>query len=410
VKIKDVSIDTDRHQQEQPMRMRTHTPARRTALATVLTLSLALPAGALAAPASAASVATPATARGSAPDAGALRAALAGLPDADATAALVRVGGTGGVWRGSAGVHDLASGRAADPDARFRVGSTTKVVTAAVVLQLAAEGRLDLGRPVRHYLPDLIPGAYEHVTVRQLLNHTSGIPAADGTGTNFEEWYAHRLDLHSPRETVASATAKTPEFEPGTQQHYLNINYTVLGLLIERTTGHSYEQETARRVFAPLGMRNTYFPGADPDIRGPHNHGYQAVARADGTTEYRDVTVWGTTDSWAAGAMISTTADLERFLTALFRGRVVPRPQLKEMFTLPAGVPGATMSAGLQRYVTDDGTEIWLKSGGRWGYNSLIAATRDLSRTLVYSVNSTDAKGQGLNPVAARIVRATFTP
>ncbi|NEA65425.1 serine hydrolase domain-containing protein [Streptomyces sp. SID12488] len=390
------------------MHMRTRTAARATALATVLTLTLALPAGALAVPASAAS--DPATARGTAPDAEALRTALAGLPDADATAALVRVGGTGGVWRGSAGVHDLASGRAADPDARFRAGSTTKAVTAAVVLQLAAEGRVDLGRPARHYLPDLIPSTYEHVTVRQLLNHTSGIPAADGTGTTFEEWYARRFDLHSPREMVADATAKKPEFAPGTEQHYLNINYTVLGLLIERTTGHSYEQETTRRVFAPLGMRNTYFPCSDPDIRGPHNHGYQAVARADGTTEFRDVTVWGTTDSWAAGAMISTTADLERFLTALFRGRVVPRTQLEEMFTLPAGVPGATMSAGLQRYVTPDGTEVWLKSGGRWGYNSVIAATRDLSRTLVYSVNSTDAKGQGLNPVAARIAQAAFTP
>ncbi|GAA3890921.1 serine hydrolase domain-containing protein [Streptomyces lacrimifluminis] len=392
------------------MHMRMRSPARAAALATVLTLGLALPAGALAAPASAASlsVSTPATARGSGPDAEALRAALAGLPDADATAALVRVGGTGDGWRGSAGVHDLASGRAAEPDARFRAGSTTKAVTAAVVLQLAAEGEVDLGRPARRYLPDLVPRTYEHVTVRQLLNHTSGIPAADGTGTTFEEWYAHRFDLHSLREMVADATARKPEFAPGTEQHYLNINYTVLGLLIERITGHSYEQETARRVFAPLGMRNTCFPGTDPDIRGPHNHGYQAVAGADGTTEYRDVTVWGTTDSWAAGAMISTTADLERFLIALFRGRVVPQPQLTEMFTLPAGVPGATMSAGLQRYVTPDGTELWLKSGGRWGYNSVIAATRDLSRTLVYSVNSTDAKGQGMNPVGARIAQAAF--
>lgn len=390
------------------MHLRTRTTARAATLATVLTLTLALPVGALAAPASAALA--PATVRDTGPDARALRAALAGLPDADATAALVRVAGTGGVWRGSAGVHDLPSGRAADPDARFRTGSTTKAVTAAVVLQLAAEGEVNLGRPARHYLPDLIPAAYRQVTVRQLLNHTSGIPAAEGPGTTFEEWYAHRFDLRSPREMVASATARKPEFAPGTAQHYLNINYTVLGLLIERTTGHSYEHETARRVLAPLGMRNTYFPGADPDIRGPHNHGYQAVARADGTTEYRDVTVWGTTDSWAAGAMISTTADLERFLTALFRGRVVPEPQLKEMFTLPAGIPGATMTAGLQRYVTADGTELWLKSGGRWGYNSAIAATRDLSRTLVYCVTSTDAKGPGMNPAAARIVQAAFTP
>lgn len=392
------------------------TPTRpRTALrTTVLTtaLALAVAAGPLAAPALAASApsSTAATAQVRVPDAKALRTAIAGLPNADATAALVRVGGKGPDWRGSAGVHDLTSGRAANPDARFRAGSTTKVVTAAVVLQLAAEGRVDLGRPVRGYLPDLIPAAYEGVTVRQLLNHTSGIPPAGALGSTFEEVYAHRFDQHTPHEMLASATAQEPEFAPGAQQHYLNINYTVLGLLIERITGHSYEEETTRRIFAPLRMRGTYFPGSDPRIRGPHNHGYQAVARADGTTEYRDVTVWGTTASWAAGDMISTTADLERLLTALFRGRVVPEPQLKEMFTLPAGVPGATMSAGLQRYVTDDGTELWLKSGGQWGYNSVMAATRDLSRTLVYCVNSTDAKGYGMNPVAERIVRAAFTP
>ncbi len=338
-----------------------------------------------------------------------MRAAISGLPNADATAALVRVGGKGADWRGSAGVRDLASGRPADPDGRFRAGSTTKVVTAAVVLQLAAQGEVDLGRPARHYLPDVIPAAYQDVTVRQLLNHTSGIPSPDLPGDTFEEVYAHRFDIHTAREMVASATAKEPEFAPGTAQHYLNIGYTVLELLIERRTGHPYAQEAADRIFGPLGMRNTYLPGTDPRIRGPQNHGYQAVPRGDGTTEFRDVTVWGATDSGAAGAMISTTADLERFLTALFRGRVVPQPQLEEMFTLPAGVSGARMSAGLQRDVTADGTEIWGKSGGRWGYNTIIAATRDLSRTLVYSVNSTDAKGRVMNPVAARVIGAAFT-
>ncbi|MFJ2827068.1 serine hydrolase domain-containing protein [Streptomyces sp. NPDC087263] len=375
---------------------------------TAATLVLGLAAGPLAVPAFASPAGvTRSTTAG--PDADALAAALAGLPDSDATAALVRVGGTDGSWRGNAGVHDLESGSAADPNGLFRAGSTTKVVTAAVVLQLVAEGKADLGRPVRDYLPDLVPAAYETVTARQLLNHTSGIPAADLPGDNFEEVYAHRFDLHTPQEMLASATAKEREFMPGTQQHYLNINYTVLALLVERLTGHSYEQEAARRIFEPLGMRHTYFPGTDPTINGPHNHGYQSVPHADGTTELRDVTVWGATDAWAAGDMISTTVDLERFLKGLFRGQVVPQRQLKEMFTVPADVPGATMSAGLERYVAGDGTELWLKSGGRWGYTTIIAATRDLSRTLVYSVNSTDAKGQGMNPVAERIVRATFT-
>ncbi|MFH8803702.1 serine hydrolase domain-containing protein [Streptomyces sp. NPDC017936] len=391
------------------MRARRRTAVRTTALAAALVLALG--AGPLAAPAFASS--TPAGSApahvpaGSGPDARALRAALDGLPDEDATAALVRVGGSAGSWHGSAGVHDLASGRPADPDARFRAGSTTKVVTAAAVLKLAAQDRVDLNRPVQRYLPGLLGPDFQPVTVRQLLNHTSGIPAGDGLGTTFEEVYAHRYDTLTPQEVVASAAAKGPEFRPGREQHYLNINYTILGLLIEEVTGRTYASAATELVLAPAGMRDTYFPGADPRILGPHNRGYQAVEKADGTTEFVDVTEWNQADRFAAGDMISTTADLERLLTSLFRGRIVPQPQLREMFTVPARVEGATYSAGLQRFAYA-GKVYWLKSGGRYGYHTLIAGTRDLSRTLVHSVNSTDAKGEGMNPVAERIAMAAL--
>ncbi|MFI7502997.1 serine hydrolase domain-containing protein [Streptomyces sp. NPDC049687] len=339
-------------------------------------------------------------------DTKALATALAGLPDTDATAALVRVGGTDGTWRGSAGVHDLASGSPADPEARFRAGSTTKVVTAAAVLRLAAAGRIGLNTPIQQYLPGLLGGRFRPVTVRQLLNHTSGIPAGDGLGNSFEELYAHRFEYQTPREVVASAAAKGPEFAPGGKQHYLNINYTILGLLIEKVTGHSYASEATRLVLKPAGMRSTYFPGTDPRVLGPHNHGYQAVGRRDGTKEFVDVTEWIPADE-AAGGMISTTADLERLLTSLFRGRIVPRPQLREMFTVPAGIDGASYSAGLQRFPYE-GKVYWLKTGARYGYSTMLGATRDLSRTLVYSVNSTDAKGEGMNPVAERIAMAAL--
>ncbi|WP_329160118.1 beta-lactamase family protein [Streptomyces anulatus] len=349
-----------------------------------------------------------------APDARALRAAIDGLPRQDAVAALVRVGGTGGSWRGSAGVRDLPSGRPADPAARFRAGSVTKVFTAATVLQLAGERKLSLDRAARHYLPDLIPAAYGEVTVRQLLDHTSGIPAADLPGRKLEEWYAHRFDVHTPRSMVASATAKEREFAPGVSQHYLNINYTVLGLLIERVTGHAYAREVSDRILRPLGLRSTYFPGADPRIRGPHNRGYQVFATPGRGDELRDVTVWGPTDGWAAGDIISTTVDLERFTTALFGGRVVRGPLLEEMFTLPdasvrtygSGEP-ARFGAGLSVF-TLGGRQVWGKTGGRWGYNSVVAATRDLSRSLVCSVGATDAKGKDANATAMGIVVAAF--
>ncbi|MFI5657798.1 serine hydrolase domain-containing protein [Streptomyces sp. NPDC051684] len=351
-----------------------------------------------AAPAPAAVAPAPGT-----PDAKALAEALHGLPDDDATAALVRVGGRGGSWHGSAGVRDLRTGAKAREDARFRAGSTTKVVTAATVLRLAADGRVDLDAPVRRYLPELFRGTAfrKPVSVRQLLNHTSGIPAGNGWGDSFAEQYAHRFDVVTPARVAASALAKRPEFAPGTRQQYLNINYTLLGLLVEKVTGDSFAETATRLVLRPAGMRHTYFPGADPHVHGPHNRGYQLV---DG--EFVDVTDWVQADRSAAGDMISTTADLERLLTALFRGRVVPAAQLKEMFRVPAGIPGATMSAGLQR-IDIDGRVHWGKSGARYGYSTGMAATQDLSRTVVYSVNSTDAKGEEMNPVAQRIIMAS---
>jgi D-alanyl-D-alanine carboxypeptidase len=206
---------------------------------------------------------------------------------------------------------------------------------------------------------------------------------------------------------VASAVAKGPEFAPGTRQEYLNINYTVLGLLIEKVTGRTYAEEATRLVLRPAGMRDTYFPGTDPRIRGPHNEGYQAVQRADGTTQFVDVTEWNQADRWAAGDMISTTADLERLLTALFGGRIVRGAALEEMFTVPSGIEGATYSAGLQRFEYD-GTVYWIKSGSRYGYSAALAATRDLGRTLVYSVDATDAKGDDMNAVARRVVMAAL--
>ncbi|MFD4371696.1 serine hydrolase domain-containing protein [Streptomyces sp. NPDC058486] len=380
----------------------------RTLLAAALVLGVAaVPATvspAFAAPAPAAAATAPAV-----PD---LSAVIAGLPRADATAALVRVGGTEGVWRGSAGVRDLESGAPADPAGRFRAGSVTKVFTAATVLQLAAEGRIDLDRTARSYLPELIPGRYARVTVRQLLNHTHGIPAADFPGTTVEEWYENRFAVHEPEELVRSATAKPREFRPGTRQHYLNIGYTIAGLLVERVTGDAYEEQVERRILRPLGLRDTYFPGEDPGIRGPYNHGYQTMRLDDGTTGLRDVSVWGVTDGWAAGDLISTTADLERFTRALFAGRVVRGPLLEEMFTLPkvtdfgSGDPAA-YSSGLSMKRLG-GREVWGKTGGRWGYNAAISSTRHGERTLVYSVNSTDAKGQSMNPTALELMLATY--
>ncbi|HZG04118.1 MAG TPA: serine hydrolase domain-containing protein [Streptomyces sp.] len=372
----------------------------RTALAAALVLGIAAgPAAgpALALPRSPAAVSgLPASGAEDAggPDVAALRAALAGLPDKDVTAALVRVGGDGS-WHGAAGVRDIRTGAEVLEHGRFRAGSVTKVVTAAIVLQLAAEGRVDLDASVETYLPGLLTPAFtEPVTVRQLLDFTSGLQAGGSLGDTVEEGYPHRFETLRPEEVVASAVAKGPASAPGTRQEYGNIGYTVLGMLIEEVTGDTYEHQAAVRILRPLGMRHTSFPkGSDPRVHGPHNRGYDWI---DG--KLVDVTEWNMSDRWAAGDMISTTADLERLLVALFEGKVVPEPQLEEFFTVP-DVPGATRAAGgMERHVVS-GREVWGKTGSRPGYQTVIAATRDLSRTLVYSVNSTDAKGDAMGAV-----------
>ncbi|MGW1026879.1 serine hydrolase domain-containing protein [Streptomyces sp. NPDC002577] len=386
-----------------PLSLRTSAGAPVALAAVSAVLAMGLAAGPLAAPALAASpTAATAPSHVEHPSADALRAALAGLPDADATAAVIRVGGTDGTWRGSAGVADVRTGRKVLENGLFRAGSTTKVVTAAVVLQLAAEGKIDLDAPVQKYLPGLFTQAFKPISVRQLLNYTSGLQSGASLGESVEEGYPHRFETLTPEEVVASAIAKGPAADPGTVQDYSNIHYTVLGMLIEKVTGDSYEHQAAVRIFRPLGMRHTSFPdGPDPRIHGPHNHGYEEM---DG--KLVDVTEWNMSDRWAAGDMISTAADLERFLVALFRGQVVPEPQLEEMFTVP-DIPGATMGAALERFVID-GREVWGKSGARPGYNTAIAATRDLSTTLVYSVNGTHAKEAGL-AIAQRFAFPAFT-
>ncbi|MEU3416256.1 serine hydrolase domain-containing protein [Streptomyces sp. NPDC006658] len=392
---------------------RVSSPARRTALVAA-GLVAALAAGPLAAPAfaapgssapasSTAGSPAPASARDtSGPDAKALSAALAGLPDHDATAALVRVGGNGG-WQGTAGVRDVRTGAPALENARFRAGSVTKVVTAAIVLQLAAEGRIDLDGTVQRYLPGLLTKDFkEPVTVRQLLDYTSGLQPGASLGDTVEAGYPHRFETLTPRQVVAASVARGPAYTPGTRQTYGNIHYTVLGLLVEKVTGDSYAHQAQVRIFRPLGMRHSSFPAAgDTGIHGPHNRGYDWI---DG--KLVDVTEWNMTDRFAAGDLVSTTADLERLLVGLFRGRVVPEPQLREMFTLP-DVPDAHYGAALER-IEVNGKVVWGKGGSRPGYTAAIAATRDLSRTLVYSVNSTDAKGPGQQAAAERFAFPAF--
>ncbi|MFJ5264589.1 serine hydrolase domain-containing protein [Streptomyces sp. NPDC088387] len=376
---------------------------RRAFVLSATALSLALAAGPLAAPALATTDRpTPCAVAPNGPDIATLTAELAELPDLTATAGTVRVGGKC-AWSGSGGVRDTRTQAPALEEGRFRAGSVTKLVTASIVLRLAAEGRISLDGTVQHYLPGVLTKDFKPITVRQLLNYTSGLkPGSAQPGGSVDETFPHRFETVTPREVVAASVAAGPAADPGDTQTYGNIHYTVLGLLVEKVTDDTFAHQAKVQVFRPLGMRDSSFPaGTDPRIHGAHNRGYDWI---DG--ELTDVTEWNMSDRWAAGDLISTTADLERLLKGLIGGRVVSGPLLREVFTLP--FEGAHYGIALQRLELY-GQEVWAKSGSRPGYATAVAATRDLSRTVVYSVNSTDAKGDG-GPAAERFAVPVFRP
>ncbi|MGK4583033.1 serine hydrolase domain-containing protein [Kitasatospora sp. HPMI-4] len=408
--------------------------ARRTRWSTVAAsgaLLVALAAG-LAAPASAATPApahaTAATAAAPLPglDPAQLRAAIAGLPNADVTGALVRITGSAGHWSGTSGVGDLETGQGVPQNAHIRIGSISKVFTATIVLQLAAEHRIDLDKPVQQYLPGVLPANIPPVRVGQLLDHTSGLPRGAATpdfGDGSAEWFAaNRFKSFTPQQVVDLTAGQPMEFAPGTAQQYNGMNYYVAGMLVEKITGHSFAHEVQSRITRPLGLHDTYVPDADdPRLPGPHSHGYLTVKSPDGTTHPVDVSEqspW----PWAEGGMISTPADLDRFITELFRGRFLPPAQQAELFTVPdvpshnssqcrteADAGRACMSMGLMRVKSAKGVVVWGKTGSRPGYTSGVFATRDLSRKIVYSVNPTNLNGTELR-YALQIAGAAFGP
>ncbi|MFF7368626.1 serine hydrolase domain-containing protein [Streptomyces tricolor] len=289
------------------------------------------------------------------------------------------------------GVADLRTGRPMNTTDRLRVGSVTKTFTATVVLQLAAERRLSLDAPVERYLPGLIRADGHdgrRITVRQLLQHTSGLPDY----LEAPEWeHPERLRYRhfEPRRLVARAL-RLPR--PPHTWHYATTNYLVAGLIVRAVTGHSPETEITRRIIAPLGLRDTYWPGDDTRIQGPHSHSYftaQDGHRADGTA-------WNTTFGGVGGALVSTPADLTRFATALLTGRLLPAPQRAEMRRTVAADPdrlwpGARYGLGLISSPLSCGGTWWGHAGTVPGGHRALVATGPDGRTAAVALNEVPA-------------------
>jgi D-alanyl-D-alanine carboxypeptidase len=351
-----------------------------------------------------------------------LAAAIAGLPNDEASGALLQIRGEAGCWQGTSGVANIHTGQKVPVDGRFRIGSMTKSFTAAAALQLVAKGRLDLHRTVQSYAPDLLPMDYAPITIDQLLTYTSGLPSATIPHKDPDWFLVHRFDTWTPRQVLdvsfftEDGTLKPLLFPPGTQQNYANIDYLVLGAVIEKVTGRPYGDAIRDGVIRPLHLTATTVPGTDTRIHGPHAHGYELQ-----NGSYVDITDANPTYQWAAAEMISNAPDLDRFLTALMSGRLLPARETALLFEIPdvhlydpaydpndpdaVVPPPAYLGHGLARLAAG-ALVFWGKTGDRPGYNNGMAATRDLSRRVVFSVNTLHMGGSEQPVVTQKIIAA----
>ncbi|GHF58012.1 serine hydrolase [Kitasatospora xanthocidica] len=275
----------------------------------------------------------------------------------------------------TAGVGDLATGAKVPVDGQVRIGSNTKTFTAVVVLQLVGEGKVDLDALVDRYLPGLIRGEGidgGHITVRQLLQHTSGL--ADYEGLLDEPSLRDRY--FEPRELLDLALAQKPVFAPGEKFGYSSTNYVLAGLLVQKVTGRPLAEEIDRRIVRHLGLRHTYFPAVgDRTIREPHPRGYRKDT-PDGPLG--DFTEMDPSAGWAAGQMISTGSDLNRFFSELLAGNLLPPAQLAQMrTTVPIGDTGAGAGLGILSRPLSCGGVYWGHGGDIPGYETRGGVTDD---------------------------------
>ena len=302
------------------------------------------------------------------------RAVALGIPGA---IAIVRDGH--GTVRAVSGYSNLAPKTPIRANDRFRVGSLTKTFVSTVALQLVDEGKLSLDDTVEHWLPGLVPGG-EKISVRQLLNMRAGLYDY----LNQDATILHRLEAgdlthrYAPKELVALATTHRPNFQPGASWSYCNTCYVLVGLIIEKASGHTIAAELKRRIFEPLQLRDTSFD-SEPLIAGNHSRGYVRVGK-----RLVDASVASPSAAWAAGAIVSTVDDVERFFSALSQGRLLPAHLLRVMRT-PAK-SSAGYGLGYAR-VQAPCAKLGGNNGNFLGYNASAWGTTDGAWQLVLFVN-----------------------
>ena len=241
----------------------------------------------------------------------------------------------------TAGMSDIAHETPIAARDHFKIASLTKTYTATVVLQLVGEGKLSLDDSVQRRLPGVVPNGRK-VTIRQLLNHTSGLADFESNPRYLKPYLAGNFGYHwAPRQLVRMGVSLKPLFAPGTRWSYSNTNYVVAQLIAEKITGNPLGAEFRRRIFQPLELDQTSYP-TKPGLPSPYAHGYRLFDNPPLT----DVTGLSPSLAPGSGSIISTVRDVADFHRALLAGRLLKPEQLQAMKTTVSERTGKVVAYG----------------------------------------------------------------
>jgi CubicO group peptidase (beta-lactamase class C family) len=284
---------------------------------------------------------------------------LANAPAASAAVAVVR-GSDTIVMRGY-GYADLQAKRLAGPTTMYEIGSITKQFTSSAIMRLVEQGKIGLDDDLSKYLPNF-PLHGHHVTIRELLNHTSGIHSY----TSSPGWRPHWADDLSPDSIVGFIARDTFDFAPGTAWRYNNTGYVLLGMVVEKVTGEPYARYLDEQFFKPLGLRQTTYCPAQRARDTSYAEGYSHRGTALVPTEYLSMT-----QPFSAGALCSSVKDYLVWQRALHGGRVVS-PRSYSLMTMPDTLAnGKRLTYGFGLMVADlAGHHVITHGGGINGYTT----------------------------------------
>lgn len=308
-----------------------------------------------------------------------------------------------GRWMGASGQANMATGQAMTPSMQVRIASITKSFTATLVMKLIEEGRLSLDDTVERWLPGAIP-AGSRITVRMLLNHTSGLTDHEEVQEFNEANLANPTREWTATEVLTVSNGHGLESEPGEKYKYCNTGYFVLGMIIEKATNDTVENQMREKFFTPLGMSRTNIT-RDGMMSAPFAHGYAWLPT---TSEVIDNSDWNFSWDWTAGSCVTTGSDVLTWSKALFSGRVVNEETLRQMTTPIA--PSTTYGFGLaSTFNSIFGENMIGHNGANTGTHAVWFYLPDSNRTIFAEMNRLDVPSDsGQSPVNATKIMGEF--